>query len=294
MQRALVSLAAATWEVRGAQLMLAASSDTSWSATRYEVVRAAAGEARGEGARCASERGWDGNLPGSVTAAEAAARASIGAVEARSLEGARRFDFGDASYELLERPYVVVGDRLWDSSLVLSLYLRARPPPALARGAAAVVLELGAGLGLPSIDVGLRFPLARVVATDALRDVVDLLRTNVGRVCPGRVRAACLDYAEPPPPPPSPDVVLGSDICYLDAHVASLAAYLTAVRPPLTIIAAPTTRSHVYELAATLLATGADVREERFDLLSSSADAAPDPAAWHAAHFRILTIRYGE
>ena len=75
--------------------------------------------------------------------------------------------------------------------------------------------------------------------------------------------------------------------------MAALARYLARLRPKLGLIVAPTTRSTLYDLAAALLADGADVSEERYDLLSSASGATgADNETRHAAHYRVLSVRY--
>ena len=87
-------------------------------------------------------------------------------------------------------------------------------------------------------------------------------------------------------------MVLGSDICYLPEHAQNVCSLLKTLRPALSLIAAPTTRGAVYELARLLVAAGATVDEERFTLLDSD-DQNPDPtAAKHASHYRILKVRW--
>lgn len=270
-------------------LLLAASPTQVWRATRYELVRAAAGEAAGSGRRCGVERAWDGNLPSTVAASDVAGRARVGApVVVRSGSGARTFAIGDDRFALRERPYEHVSDRLWDAALVLALYLRAN---ADATSGARSVVELGAGLGLPSIDLARR-GRARVTATDGRAQCVAHLRANADAAGAARLETAVLDFDAPPPDAlAGADLVIGSDVCYLDDQVAPLAALLAAARPRLALIAAPTTRSAVYDLAATLIDVGAAVTEERFALLSADADdAAPNDV--HAAHFRVLAVRW--
>lgn len=171
--------------------------------------------------------------------------------------------------------------------MVLTLYLRSRPE-VIPLGAS--VLEIGAGLGLPSIDLSRRRPSDDVTATDGRRECVSHLAANAANAAP-KIKIRHLDYADPSRNATTADVVIASDVCYLDSLVEPLARFLHTEKPRVTLIAAPTTRKHLYDLAANLIQLGAHVSEERFSLLASDA-AADAAAAIHATHHRVLAVSW--
>ena len=87
------------------------------------------------------------------------------------------------------------------------------------------MLELGCGLGLPSLAAALRG--ADVLATDWAEDAIGLLQRNAER---NRVfvRAACLRWSEPEPLLRAApwDVVLGADLLYEARNAEQLATLL--------------------------------------------------------------------
>lgn len=272
----------------GKILLLPAAPHTHWRSTHYELRRAAGIEAFGSGRRCASERAWDGNLPPSLAWRDYGTREALGAVTAAAGDGERTVDFGDGgAFTLAERPYAHVSDRLWDAALVLALYVRSRRTHERPLN----IVEIGAGLGVPSIDLARTTPHT-VTATDGRRECVAHLRANAA--CAPRLAVAEFEFGSPATAfLRSADLVIGSDVCYSRDHVQPLVALLAATRPPLALIAAPTTRSAVYALAAGLLGAGAALEEERFALLSAAADDDDGPGDDRAAsHFRVLAVRW--
>jgi predicted nicotinamide N-methyase len=87
------------------------------------------------------------------------------------------------------------------------------------------VLELGCGLGLPSLAAALRG--AHVLATDWAEDAVALLRRNAGRNGVS-LRAAQVRWGEPEPLLRAApwDLVLGADLLYEARNADQLAALL--------------------------------------------------------------------
>ncbi|KAK6013715.1 hypothetical protein OSTOST_20944, partial [Ostertagia ostertagi] len=101
---------------------------------------------------------------------------------------------------------------LWDSAIVLSEYLVTHPD--LVRGHR--VLELGAGLGLPSI-VAAKLSAKRVMATDQPL-AISLLRENIIANLREEEMSAVsivpLDWATLPEEPLSANIILGADLVY--------------------------------------------------------------------------------
>ena len=87
------------------------------------------------------------------------------------------------------------------------------------------VLELGCGLGLPSLAAALRG--SDVVATDWAEDAIELLQRNAGRNG-ARLRVARVRWSEPEPLLRAApwDLVLGADLLYEERNAAQLAALL--------------------------------------------------------------------
>lgn len=108
---------------------------------------------------------------------------------------------------------------LWPSGVALAGAVAARD----VRGAR--VLELGAGLGLPSLAAALRG--ADVLATDWADDAVALLRANAERNGVAlRVERVRWDEPEPLLAEAPWDLVLGADLLYEARNAEQLAALL--------------------------------------------------------------------
>jgi predicted nicotinamide N-methyase len=111
---------------------------------------------------------------------------------------------------------------LWPSAVALARIAAARCCPGLS------VLELGCGLGLPSIAAALSG--ADVLATDWSNDALRFTRANAARNG-ARVATAVVDWRSPPPLP-SADLVLGSDLLYEARNAGPLLALLERVLAP--------------------------------------------------------------
>ena len=140
-----------------------------------------------------------------------------------------------------------VGAQLWEASIALALFHRSEiaPLPASAR-----VLELGCGLGLPSLDMarwtGERVP-SRVLLTDSRARLTELAEANAATMrasmpWASEVVTSQLDWNthDEAEQPLAADVIIGSDICYEPAFVPPLAHFLERLSAPLTIIIGPT------------------------------------------------------
>jgi predicted nicotinamide N-methyase len=108
---------------------------------------------------------------------------------------------------------------LWPSGLALARHVAALELSGLR------VLELGCGLGLPSLAAARRG--AHVLATDWAEDAVDLLQRNAGRN-EASLRVRRVRWSEPEPLlRASPwDLVLGADVLYEARNAEQLEALL--------------------------------------------------------------------
>ncbi len=130
---------------------------------------------------------------------------------------------------------------LWPSGLALARYV------AGLELAGRRVLELGCGLGLPSLAAALRG--ADVLATDWADDAIELLRRNAERN--GAVlRVERVRWSEPEPLLSAApwDLVLGADLLYEERNAGQLAALLPRLGGE-TILAEPG-RPHASEFLA--------------------------------------------
>ena len=194
-----------------------------------------------------------------------------------------------------------VGASLWDASIALALFQRSRLVPL---PPSAHVVELGAGLGLPSLDLA-RWPadsVASVTLTDSRSQLLTLAERNAGAIRESQrvtadVAAEYLQWgssaASEPPEATSTgegigveaavrrdfDVVLGSDICYIEESVPALADLLERLRAPLTLIIGPVGRPSYQLLRKLLLASARlKVEERMLTLVCTNADDGPTPA----------------
>ena len=108
---------------------------------------------------------------------------------------------------------------LWPSGLALAQHVAARELRGLR------VVELGCGLGLPSLAAALRG--ADVLATDWAEDAIDLLRGNAQRNGV-LLRVARVRWSEPEPLLRAApwDLVLGADLLYEARNAEQLAELL--------------------------------------------------------------------
>jgi predicted nicotinamide N-methyase len=111
---------------------------------------------------------------------------------------------------------------LWPSALALARAVAAAPPVGLR------VLELGCGLGVPSIVAALA-GAAHVRATDWADDALAFARRNA-ELNGARIETALLDWRDGSAEA-SRDVVLGSDLLYERRNVEPLLALLPRLAP---------------------------------------------------------------
>jgi len=118
-----------------------------------------------------------------------------------------------------EEEFLPYWAELWPSGLALARHV------ATLDLAGRRVLELGCGLGLPSLAAALRG--ADVLATDWAGDAIDLLRRNAERNG-ASIRVARVRWSEPEPLLRAApwDLVLGADLLYEERNADQLAGLL--------------------------------------------------------------------
>ena len=141
---------------------------------------------------------------------------------------------------------------LWPSAHVLAAALEVRDL------AGARVIELGCGVGLPSVVAALRG--AEVLATDWYEDALGFVRANAEGAGAG-VDTRLLDWNDPPADLVSPaaarDLVIGADLLYEARNGPALAALLPGVlRPGGEALIADPRRPHADALIDPLVAAG--------------------------------------
>jgi predicted nicotinamide N-methyase len=118
-----------------------------------------------------------------------------------------------------EEEFLPYWAELWPSGVALARHV------ATLELAGLKVLELGCGLGLPSLVAAVRG--ADVLATDWAEDAIDLLRENAERNG-AAVRVARMRWSEPEPLLRAApwDLVLGADLLYEERNAEQLTALL--------------------------------------------------------------------
>jgi predicted nicotinamide N-methyase len=118
-----------------------------------------------------------------------------------------------------EEEFLPYWAELWPSGLALARYISELEL------AGRKVLELGCGLGLPSLAAALRG--ADVLATDWAEDAIELLRRNADRN-EALLRVARVRWSEPEPLLRAApwDLVLGADLLYEERNADQLTALL--------------------------------------------------------------------
>jgi predicted nicotinamide N-methyase len=121
-----------------------------------------------------------------------------------------------------EEEFLPYWAELWPSGLALARHVAAQQLRGLR------VLELGCGLGLPSLAAALRG--ADVLATDWAEDAIDLLQRNAERNGVS-LQATRLRWSEPEPMLRAApwDLVLGADLLYEARNAEQLAELLPAL-----------------------------------------------------------------
>jgi hypothetical protein len=209
---------------------------------------------------------------------------------------------------LHEIPYegAGVGHSVWDSAVVLTIFLRSRAGRllladsvnGLADGKAdgltgrqlPRVLELGVGLGLPGRDLAAR-GAATVILSDSRERLLEQLDQGTSASAIklnwntlGDVATAVLAKY---------DVVIASDVAYYHPDVAPLADALRSMNAAISVIVAPMHRDAALALSDELHARGGTVVELAMTLVSSDADwQGPIPSLCEAvSHVPTLAYR---
>ena len=212
---------------------------------------------------------------------------SLGSVM-RSQHGSQvtfEFDSAAAPLQLEVGKYeeAGVGASLWDASIALSLFQRSGQMPL---PASAKVVELGAGLGLPSFDLARGGGVASVTLTDARSKLLELAEQNMEALrhtqpVPATVAIEHLQWGgdgETSTARGAYDVIIGSDICYEEASVPSLAALLERLQAPVAMVIGPAGRPSMKLLKQTMRASPfVHVEERLLSLVCSNADASASP-----------------
>lgn len=180
------------------------------------------------------------------------------------------------------------GGQLWDASVVLALFLRAHD---LILGD---VVELGAGCGLPGIDVARRGVARSVTLTDVMLALAEANAQQNG----ADVRVARYDWSETATACNfACDVLLGADVCYSPLHADLLAGVVRDTEAPIAVFASLATRSDFGTLVKLLEAKFA-VTEHAITLLCHDADDERDAAGLGVAPtaplevaFRVVVVR---
>jgi len=192
-----------------------------------------------------------------------------------------------------------VGSQLWDASIACTLLMRSqlvKLPPA------ARVIELGAGLGLPSLDLARWSAAATVTLTDARQRLVEVAEQNVAALrlhqpsVATQVAVAQLEWGDGASSEPlgtfDNDVVIGSDICYEPSSVAPLVELLERFVDAVAFIIGPAGRPSMATLRQRLFeSTRLNAEERKLTLVCSDADAASNGAEGaHSAGMHSLLI----
>lgn len=206
-----------------------------------------------------------------------------------------------------------VGAQVWDASIALSIFLASKKAPSLPERPK--VLELGAGIALPSFSLLNRADT--VTVTDARPALLELCEANLKRrtaqatpqepplakvhVTPlqwgdlqwggetdgfPETNTSAATAVDPPPEMVGYDMVIGSDVCYDESQVESLAVMIEALKASVTVLIGPSTRPSMRLLARRVEAMGGHMRVQmhRLTLVSRDASAvAEEEAAWEEA-----------
>ena len=109
--------------------------------------------------------------------------------------------------------------KLWPASIALFRFLMEEPPFVTDK----TVMEIGAGLGLPSLATA-RYATS-VLCTDAVADAVDMINISVQLNNFNNVQAMQLDWNDPDFKPVT-DVILMSDVNYNPADFPQLLRFI--------------------------------------------------------------------
>ena len=241
-------------------------------------------------------------------------RKSLGALIRTDGDRTVTFEFGGTDAPLhvelgVTHMQAGVGSRVWESSLALALFHRHFGPASFPPHAR--VLELGAGLGVPGLDLCRMAGVRSVTMSDAHACLLDLIEKN-GEAA--RRSAQSLGEAFAPLHTmrlewggddaaaaatnltADFDVIFGSDVCYHHKSIEPLVGMLEAAAMPLAYLISPQGRPSHAELTRRLkLSERLRVAERKLTLVAANADARPgdDAATFHSAGVHsLLTITH--
>ena len=194
------------------------------------------------------------------------------------------------------------GHQIWTSAIALAVFMRSSEAPELPSRPR--VLELGAGIGLPGLDLARRLPGARVTMTDTRPALLSLMRDNLNTLERAGVGSSHveiqqltwgdeavdgLDEADVG----TYDLAVGADVCYDPASVPPLLRLVTTLRARVTILIGPSTRPSLGALGEALAKVeGVTVEERQLSLVSTDAEAAVGAAeSVPATVHRMLIVR---
>ena len=213
------------------------------------------------------------------------------------------YDFAPGVPPLVVRelPYdgVGTGHQVWTAAVACCLFLRSDAGCGLL-GNKPRVIEIGAGLGVPGLDIARRGVAQRVTATDYQPQLVEeLARAAIAHGVGGEMQCRVLDWNSSgdiaAAATEAYDVCIGTDICYHEEDAAPLARTLHALGSNLTLLLAPLLRASVDTVCAELTGLGARVTETHLTLASTNAEGAVGggaPGLWQVTPFRVLAVRW--
>ena len=289
MTRAVANVAVTTAATSPPLLLTAGDSPSLWRSVKYEL--------------------YDGALDETTTShsyeAISKLRSLASTIRRNLNETAVQFDMMDHDEPPMELELPSsyddgVGSRVWEASIALSLLQRSSIAPSLFscdNVDACNVMELGAGIGLPGLDMARSASVSSVTLTDARPRLLDLAQKNARNVQraqhahhgpfarmgferlawgDGGGRSSNHHHKEEKDEASSAtafsaklragdafDLVIGSDICYEPEGVPALTDFLLELAAPTTILIGPANRPSFAALRDALLASGKVTVSER-------------------------------
>ncbi len=134
---------------------------------------------------------------------------------------------------------------VWPSARALTQYLGMQD---IEKDGAVRIIEVGCGLGVPSLLLANTLRFSKIVATDFHPEVPKFLKRNIerNRISKERFEYRELNWRDPPPDIGKFGVVIGSDILYEKSHPSDVAdALVRLVKPSGRIIIADPMRPYL-------------------------------------------------